>query len=147
MLQVKSYNYGVPTNRRSRNTSHRTSFHHNSIFVSSPRHPTDPNSYGKPAEIYVYARKRPLLPAETNFQDTITVPDNKRIIITENKANLDSTPLLKKVFPNSDRSNNYISLSIRRNFNSIMFSVRTLRIKKYSSQQSFHSSLRIIVII
>jgi hypothetical protein len=27
----------------------------------------------------------------------IAVPDNKRIIITENKANLDCTPLLKKV--------------------------------------------------
>jgi hypothetical protein len=97
IIQVKSYNYGIPTNRRPRNTSHRTSFHHGSIFVSSPRHANDLSSYGKPAEIYVYARKRPLLSNETNFQDTIAVSDNKRIIITENKANLDCTPLLKKV--------------------------------------------------
>ena len=88
---MKSYNYGIPTNRRPRPN-------HGSFFVSSPRHNNDMTSYAKPAEIYVYARKRPLLPAESNFQDTIAVPDNKRIIITENKANLDCTPLLKKVF-------------------------------------------------
>ena len=90
-VKVKSYNYGVPTNRRQRNNNHE------SIFVSSPRHAHDGISYAKPAEIYVYARKRPLLSTENNFQDSIAVPDNKRIIIAENKANLDCTPLLKKV--------------------------------------------------
>ncbi|CAF0793299.1 unnamed protein product [Adineta ricciae] len=82
-VKVKSYNYGVPTNKRSRPNTHR-------------HYPTETNSYGKPAEIYVYARKRPLLPSETNFEDIIAVPDDKRIIIAENKANLDCTPLLKK---------------------------------------------------
>ncbi|CAF1553373.1 unnamed protein product [Adineta steineri] len=103
-VKVKSYNYGIPTSRRSRSNTHRsnfqqeTNYHHSPLFVSSPRHTTDTISYAKPAEIYVYARKRPLLSNETNFEDTVTVPDNKRVIITENKANLDCTPLLKKVF-------------------------------------------------
>ncbi|CAF0858388.1 unnamed protein product [Adineta steineri] len=101
-VKVKSYNYGIPTSRRSRSNTHRsnfqqeTNYHHSPLFVSSPRHATDTISYAKPAEIYVYARKRPLLSNETNFEDTVTVPDNKRVIITENKANLDCTPLLKK---------------------------------------------------
>ncbi|UJR20732.1 hypothetical protein I4U23_023851 [Adineta vaga] len=80
-VKVKSYNYGIPTSKRSRSSSYRT---------------TDTISYAKPAEIYVYARKRPLLSSETTFEDVIAIPDNKRIIITENKANLDCTPLLKK---------------------------------------------------
>lgn len=75
------------------------------MYVSSPRHSHDVSSYGKPAEIYVYARKRPLLPTESNFQDVISVPDNKRIIIAENKANLDCTPLLKKVKSPIDKRN------------------------------------------
>lgn len=54
-------------------------------------------SYAKPAEIYVYARKRPLLSNEIHFEDAISVPDNKRLLIAENKSNLDCTPLLKKV--------------------------------------------------
>ncbi|CAF2168879.1 unnamed protein product [Rotaria magnacalcarata] len=101
-VKVKSYNYGVPTNKRQRNTSHRVHYqnernlNHATIFTSSSQSTKDFVSYAKPAEIYVYARKRPLLTNEINFQDTISVPDNRRIIITENKANLDCTPLLKK---------------------------------------------------
>ncbi|CAF3919812.1 unnamed protein product [Rotaria sp. Silwood2] len=101
-VKVKSYNYGIPSNKRSRNISYRANYqfsskiHHGSIFVSSSHHTNDTVSYAKPAEIYVYARKRPLLSTESNFQDSIAVPDNKRIIISENKANLDCTPLLKK---------------------------------------------------
>ncbi|CAF0902470.1 unnamed protein product [Rotaria sordida] len=119
-VKVKSYNYGIPSNKRSRNISYRANYqfssniHHNSIFVSSSHNTNDIISYGKPAEIYVYARKRPLLSTESNFQDTITVLDNKHIIISENKANLDCTPLLKKtefefdqVF-GSDASNKHI---------------------------------------
>lgn len=67
------------------------------MFASSSHHNTDAISYAKPAEIYVYARKRPLLSSEKTFEDTIVVPDNQRVIIAENKANLDCTPLLKKV--------------------------------------------------
>lgn len=54
-------------------------------------------SYAKPAEIYVYARKRPLLSNETNLRDVISAPDNKHLIMLETKSNIDSTPLLKKV--------------------------------------------------
>ncbi|CAF4178972.1 unnamed protein product [Rotaria socialis] len=119
-VKVKSYNYGIPSNRRARNSPYRATHqftsnsHHGSIFASSSHHASDTISYAKPAEIYVYARKRPLLSTESNFQDAITVPDNKRIIIAENKANLDCTPLLKKtefefdqVF-GSDASNKHI---------------------------------------
>ncbi|CAF3394742.1 unnamed protein product [Rotaria sp. Silwood1] len=119
-VKVKSYNYGIPSNKRPRNISYRANYHfssnmhHGSIFVSSSHHTNDIISYGKPAEIYVYARKRPLLSTESNFQDMISVPDNKRIIISENKANLDCTPLLKKTefefdqVYGSDASNKYI---------------------------------------
>jgi len=71
---------------------------HASIFVPSSHTTTDAISYAKPAEIYVYARKRPLLLSEIDFYDSISVPDNKHILIAENKANLDCTSLLKKVF-------------------------------------------------
>ncbi|CAF2554581.1 unnamed protein product [Rotaria sp. Silwood2] len=99
---VKSYNYGVPTNKHQRNTPHHVHYQHEknsnhaSVFVPSSHSTTDIISYAKPAEIYVFARKRPLLSNEINFHDTISVPDNKRIIIAENKANLDCTQLLKK---------------------------------------------------
>jgi hypothetical protein len=102
--QVKSYNYGIPTSKRQQNSSHRvhyqheTNFNHPSIFVPSSHSQNDVISYAKPAEIYVYARKRPLLSSETNFHDTISIPDNKHIIMSENKSNLDCTPLLKQVF-------------------------------------------------
>ena len=76
--------------------------HHGSIFVYRTN---DTISSAKAAEIYVYARKRPLLSSENNFQDMITVPDNKRIIISENKANLDCTPLLKKVYFKKKKKN------------------------------------------
>jgi hypothetical protein len=140
-IKVKSYNYGIPTNRRSRNTSHRSSFHNGSIFVSSPRHHNDTISYGKPAEIYVYARKRPLLSTESNFQDTIAAPDNKRIIITENKANLDCSPLLKKVFFFKIQNENKklkFCLLIRRNFNLIKYLDRMQQIKKYLNLLFYH---------
>ena len=42
-----------------------------------------------------------MLATEGNFQDAITVPDNKRILVAESKANLDCSPLLKKVFYSS----------------------------------------------
>ncbi|CAF3544250.1 unnamed protein product [Rotaria sordida] len=101
-VKIKSYNYGIPTNKRQQNTSHHVHYQHEknlnqtSIFVPSSHSTTDIISYAKPAEIYVFARKRPLLSNEIHFHDIISVPDNKRIIITENKANLDCTPLLKK---------------------------------------------------
>ena len=94
---MKSYNYGVPTQRRARSTFYRPNHHHGSIFGSSSHPTNDTTSYAKPAEIYVYARKRPLLSTETKFQDVITVPDQKRIIVAESKTNLDCSPLLKRV--------------------------------------------------
>ncbi|UJR28875.1 hypothetical protein I4U23_010097 [Adineta vaga] len=119
-VKVKSYNYGVPTNKRQRNASqrihyqHESTGNHSSIFVSSNTNATESISYEKPAEIYVYARKRPLLLSEIDFYDTISVPDNKHIIIGENKANVDGTSSLKKtefqfdqVF-GSDASNKYV---------------------------------------
>ncbi|CAF1528080.1 unnamed protein product, partial [Adineta steineri] len=103
-VKVKSYNYGVPTNKRQRNVSHRNHYqheavqNHSSIFVPSHTSTNDIISYAKPAEIYVYARKRPLLLSEIDFYDTISVLDNKHLIIAENKANVDCTSSLKKVF-------------------------------------------------
>ena len=100
---MKSYNYGVPNQANKRNSNHRVHYQHESngkhgsIFVSSSHKESDVISYAKPAEIYVYARKRPLLSSESNFQDAISIPNNKHIIIAQNKANLDCTPLLKKV--------------------------------------------------
>ncbi|CAF3748329.1 unnamed protein product [Adineta steineri] len=101
-VKVKSYNYGVPTNKRQRNVSHRNHYqheavqNHSSIFVPSHTSTNDIISYAKPAEIYVYARKRPLLLSEIDFYDTISVLDNKHLIIAENKANVDCTSSLKK---------------------------------------------------
>ncbi|CAF1231475.1 unnamed protein product [Adineta ricciae] len=103
-VKAKSYNYGVPTNKRQRNVSQRIQYQHESnnnnnhaaIFVPSTSSTAEIVSYAKPAEIYVYARKRPLLLSEIDFYDTISVPDNKRIVIAENKANVDCTSLLKK---------------------------------------------------
>ncbi|CAF3497184.1 unnamed protein product [Rotaria sp. Silwood1] len=140
--RIKSYDYGVPTNKRQRNASHHVHYqheknsNHTSIFVPSSHSTTDLVSYAKPAEIYVFARKRPLLSNEINFHDIISVPDNKRIIIAENKANLDCTPLLKKsefqfdqIF-GSDASNKqvfectvlpFISTNNRRNLTYICF--------------------------
>ena len=67
------------------------------MFTVSSRNAPEVVSYAKPAEIYVYARKRPLLSSEITFEDIITIPNNKSLILAENKSNLDSTPLLKKV--------------------------------------------------
>lgn len=126
----------VTNNRRNR-----TSFYRNSQLISSPRHSHDTISYAKPAEIYVYARKRPLLPTEMNFQDAITVPDNKRILITENKSNLDCTPLLKKVekiFNDFYLVVVFFVRTSRPNFNSIKSSDRMFPIVKYSNRLFFH---------
>ena len=95
----------MPTNKRQRNVSQRIQYQHESnnnnnhaaIFVPATSSTAEIVSYAKPAEIYVYARKRPLLLSEIDFYDTISVPDNKRIVIAENKANVDCTSLLKKV--------------------------------------------------
>ncbi len=91
---------------------HETNFNHPPVFAPSSHHSTDSISYAKPAEIYVYARKRPLLSSETNFRDIISVPDNKRMIMSENKSNLDCTPLLKKVLKFFQRKDEHHFCSI-----------------------------------
>ncbi|CAF1214547.1 unnamed protein product [Didymodactylos carnosus] len=99
-IKVNGYNYGIPTAKRARTASYRTftrrGFSSGTIFSPSRGGSNISTSYAKPAEIYVYARKRPLLSTETNFNDAIITPDPKRMIITEQKANLDCTSLLKK---------------------------------------------------
>jgi hypothetical protein len=42
-----------------------------------------------------------------NLHDTISAPDNKHLIISENKSNLDCTPLIKKVFDFIQKKNNF----------------------------------------
>lgn len=104
LFQAKSYNYGVPGTKQQETTNNRSHYENetnhprqSSVFINSSRNSGDSVSFSKPAEIYVYARKRPLLSSEVSFQDIISVANNKTLIIAENKANLDSTPLLKKV--------------------------------------------------
>ncbi|CAF0805376.1 unnamed protein product [Didymodactylos carnosus] len=100
-VKVNGYNYGIPTAKRARSAPYRTftqqdSVSSSKIFSSNVDGMTTSTLYAKPAEIYVYARKRPLLSTETNFNDGIIVPDQKRMIIAEKKSNLDRSPLLKK---------------------------------------------------
>ena len=131
---------------------HDTNFNHPSVFTPSSHHPNESISYAKPAEIYVYARKRPLLSSESNFRDTISIPDNKHMIMIENKSNLDSTPLLKKVIDFSSAKKKkrliWISHRINRlNFNLIKYLLLMYRINKYSKIQSYHFYHQIIEII
>ena len=143
---MKSYNYGVPVHRRSKTAPQRGYFqqdspnHHGGIFVSASHQPNETITYGKPAEIYVYARKRPLLATEGNFQDAITVPDSKRILVAENKANLDCSPLLKKVSCLFFQLEFNVSRFSRRNFNSIKCSMLMHRTNKSSTTPSCHFS-------
>jgi hypothetical protein len=140
---VKSYNYGLPKQEQHRNSVlrtdhvHESNCRHGSVFAQSTANHTDRISYGKPAEIYVYARKRPLLSNEKNLADIITTVNSKHMIIAENKFNLDSTPLLKKVsvLQREMRTNDVrlnVCLVSRWNFNLIMFSGRIHRISIYS---------------
>lgn len=108
---MKSYNYGVPSPKRSRPFSHSGQHQqHASLLASSFHQSHDLISYDKPAEIYVYARKRPLLSAVANFRDTINVTDPQHMNIAENKANLDGTSFIKQVLLPSPPSHSPIEI-------------------------------------
>ena len=145
----------MPTNKRTQSSVVRVHYqnenhsHQPSVFVSSSHNQFDSASYAKPAEIYVYARKRPLLANEIKFRDTILVPDSKNMLIEEHKSNLDCTPLLKKVLCLwfSLLSKSKICLLNRVNFNLIKSFLLKYQINKYSNVQFCHFYHPILVTI
>ena len=103
-VETQAYNYGVfkqPTNKqvvKKRGYQSVASARQRTSSVPA----TASNNKIVAADIYVFARKRPKLSCESNFNDVVVVePRDKQgqamICVNEMKAALDGTPILKKV--------------------------------------------------
>ncbi len=119
-----NYNYGVPKTAARQQVPRRAKTGRGS--VTPVRHAA--------AEIYVFARKRPRLACEASYEDVVQVGLEQQqavICISETKAALDGTPILKKVnrlmISNIDRIALIESMIFRQtNFKLKIYQVHTL---------------------
>lgn len=108
IIETQTYNYGVPQKQQIHLNTH--SHKRPNYGSSNSSRKTKSNSYKDnhnhtnrnkvTADIFVYARKRPLLESESHFNDAIVIEngfeETKNICVNEMKSLVDGTPLLRK---------------------------------------------------
>lgn len=111
-VETNAYNYGVPQqvqiNKKNKSLTRKTVMTKSNVLGSIEQHPQASSIVT--ADIYVYARKRPKLPSEIQFNDAVLVENSeciteqnkysiqsKSICVNELKSAVDGTPVLRKV--------------------------------------------------
>ncbi|CAF0861459.1 unnamed protein product [Brachionus calyciflorus] len=99
LVTTKTYNYGVPQNLNNKNKG----FIRKTVSISNVKSNENTKAQLNNAlttnEIYVFARKRPKLQSEADFQDVVCVDYNENsgdICVNEIKTAVDGTPILRK---------------------------------------------------
>jgi hypothetical protein len=106
IVETQTYNYGVPQKQQQVNAQSYKRHHvHNNRRAKSNsnhdyHHHQQNNTNKVTADIFVYARKRPLLDSESQFNDAVFIENNadetRNICVNEMKSLVDGTPLLRK---------------------------------------------------
>jgi hypothetical protein len=113
LIRTNSYNYGVPQSQETSTLKRQKSFNGGFIKPSFSHQANQQNEPPKQtqihtSDIYVFARKRPKLDTESQFDDVVHIenglnlkekraPATMAMCINEVKSAVDGTPILRKV--------------------------------------------------
>lgn len=117
LIENNNYNYGVPSQQQQQQQQKKSKFSLNKKPNYGANKTLNEGSNGQVAnstvittDIFVYARKRPMLTCEANFTDVVILDKNSECLEDDNEAHtnsicinefknaVDGTPILRKVY-------------------------------------------------
>jgi hypothetical protein len=106
LIETNNYNYGVPLQQQIKYGKKMNYLYNKKCYFNLANQQTSKSKLVT-NDIYVYARKRPILQSESNFSDVVVIGNEsgnnenneitKNICVNELKSSVDGTPILRKV--------------------------------------------------